>query len=58
MPPELKLEAGEEAEAEGDLARQMREGLHLDEAEPVQVLRKGSLDMNYSIIEFITRRIR
>lgn len=50
LPPELSLE-------EGSLSMEFQEKMSLCEPDSPCVIRKRSLDMNYSIIGFITRKI-
>lgn len=51
LPPELSLE-------EGSLSIEFQEKLSLLEPESPCVVRRRSLDMSYSIIGFIDRKIR
>lgn len=50
VPPEFRLE-------DNDISWQLQEQLQLEEKEVAPLLRRGSLDVSYSILGFITRKI-
>jgi hypothetical protein len=51
FPPEFKLE-------ETDICTEFQLGMLLDDKKSGAVQRKGSLDMHYSILGFINRKIK